>query len=155
MFKLNQLLEINEENSWMSGTNRLTPLKLNCSSESYKRNCLGFRNRKKKILLNVSIAWSFLIMTYRLDDVKILIWLKFRTDVHNSHRQVNFCKILVPFRIFQPNFLPLFCNSCFSVCNRLCNEIPGVTIISEDSKKGLLAKLLWTSVVKNVDRCVH
>ena len=103
---------------------------------------------EKKILLNVSIAWSFLIMTYRLDDVKILIWLKFRTDVHNSHRQVNFCKIPVPFRIFQPNFLPLFCNSCFSVCNRLCNEIPGVTIISEQSKKGLLAKLLWTDVVK-------
>ena len=47
MFKLNQLLEINEENSWMSGTNLLTPLKLNWRSESYKRNCLGFRNRKK------------------------------------------------------------------------------------------------------------
>ena len=33
MFKLNQLLEINEENSWMSGTNLLTPLKLNWRSE--------------------------------------------------------------------------------------------------------------------------
>ena len=30
----------------MSGKDLLTPLKLNCSTESYKRNCLGFRNRK-------------------------------------------------------------------------------------------------------------